>query len=147
MLYPDDLNNLGIQALTRCSLVIFEPWLGQNGQIPGLVFTVNLQKLTLTFTHHCATLPSRRKAPRNGSAVQIGLWRLTQNLPPRMRQVSTLRLKQLLRKFCLFRTRRSRLTLMPRGESGNSAGNGLPATLPAQMIRKPRFLPPCRSPP
>ena len=104
------------------------------------------QDCLLTFRHHCATLPSRRKASRDGNAALDLSWRITLNLRPRMNRVNTLRLKLLSKKFSLSRTPLSRLNSTLRSERGFGAGNRFPATLPAQGIRKP-FHPPCQSPP
>src|SRR5437016_1341804 len=99
----------------------------------ALASVISIDNLILA--HHCAILIS-----------EDSQWRITQNLPPRMHRVNTLRLRLLLKKFCLYRTRLSRLNSMPRSECGNSARYGLPATFLPVGIRRP-FLPPCQSPP
>ncbi len=88
-------------------------------------------------------IPSRANIQKAQAGTR--LWRLAQNLPPRMRRANTLHSKLLSKKSCLSRTRLSRRNLTPRSERGDSGRNGLPTALPAQRIRKP-FLPPCQSP-
>src|ERR1019366_2316745 len=76
----------------------------------------------LTGAHHSCTLISEGQ--------EQCLKRQPVPLPRRMR-TSTLRLRPRLKKSCLSRIRRSRLTLTPRSEHGNGAGSGIPATLSA----------------
>src|SRR5579859_4753756 len=112
-----------------------------NGITDHVEQTPNLPRAPhpdLTLTDHCATLQASERSRLK--------WRLTPNLRPRMNRVNTLRLKLLSKKCCLSRTRLSRLNSTPRSECGNSAGSGLPATLPVKRIRN-SFRPPCQSPP